>query len=134
MTRRLLLVLLILAGALAAQRRVDPKNTYHRILVVVPVAGTGTDQDPFRPKYAPWPHPEVAGPADIIGYVAVPSDDHKHFVVEFAAKDRAAFAAILKDQSVVVFEKGISASADIEAALKVYKKDFDLSKFGVVLP
>src|SRR5436190_262087 len=47
--------LLLLAGLSFSQHRVDPKNTYPRIVAVVPIVGKGTPTDPKRPQYAPWP-------------------------------------------------------------------------------
>ncbi|MBZ5578344.1 MAG: hypothetical protein LAP40_17405 [Acidobacteriia bacterium] len=54
--------------------------------------------------------------------------------MEFVARNCAAFQTILNDKTITVFEKGRSARADIEAALKLQRKDFDLDKFGMVMP
>ena len=62
------------------------------------------------------------------------SDDGRFALVEFVARDRSAFQAILNDKTVTVFEKGRSKKADIEKALKLFKKDFDLDQFGTVMP
>ena len=133
----LVCLLALTASAAFAQRRVDPRNTYHRILVVVPYVGSGTATDPIRPKYAPWP-PRPAGTVpsrtDIIGYMQVASDDKKFALVEFVAQDMAAFAAILNDGQLKVFEKGKNTKNDIEGELKKFKKDFSLDSFGVVMP
>ena len=48
-------IVLIFAPESAAQRRVDPKFTYQRVIAVVPFVGQGTASDPRRPQYAPWP-------------------------------------------------------------------------------
>jgi hypothetical protein len=50
------------------------------------------------------------------------------------ARDREAFAAIFKDKSVKVFEKGKDKKEDIDKELKKFKKDFDIEKFGAVRP
>jgi hypothetical protein len=50
------------------------------------------------------------------------------------ARDRAAFQAIFNDKTIKFFEKGKSKKQDIETELKKYKKDFDLNKFGTVVP
>ena len=55
MGQRLLYGLLALTLVVCAQRRVDPKNSYNRVIAVVPLTGSGTPVDPKRPKYAPWP-------------------------------------------------------------------------------
>src|SRR5690349_24951539 len=55
MRRKLWTGFLVLAGVVCAQHRVDPRNTYNRIICVVPLTGSGTPADPRRPKYTPWP-------------------------------------------------------------------------------
>jgi hypothetical protein len=62
------------------------------------------------------------------------SDDGKSALVEFVARDMSAFTAILGDKSIKVFVKGKDKKGDIEAELKKYKKDFDLNRFGLVMP
>jgi hypothetical protein len=37
------------------QQRVDPTMTYHRVLAIVPLVGSGTSADPVRPMFAPTP-------------------------------------------------------------------------------
>ena len=59
MTKRMLAGLLLIAALGSGQRKVDPKNTYARIICVVPIIGTGTANDPRRPQYAPWPPPSA---------------------------------------------------------------------------
>lgn len=54
--------------------------------------------------------------------------------MEFVAQDRAAFQAIFNDKSITVFEKGKDKKDDIEAAIRKYRKDFNLDLFGVVMP
>ena len=124
-----------MAASLLGQRRVDPKNTYVRIICVVPITGTGTAADPRRPQYAPAvaAAPNLATPG-IIGFMHQTSDDGKFALVEYVAKSQAAFAPILSDKQIKVFVKGKDKKSDIEAELKKYKKDFDLNKFGLVMP
>jgi hypothetical protein len=71
---------------------------------------------------------------DIISFSHLVSDDGKFAIVEFVARDGAAFAAIFNDHSLRVFEKGVHKKDDIEAELKKFKKDFSLDKFGMVMP
>lgn len=47
-SRRVTLILLILCAALPAQRRVDPRNLYHRVVGVLHLTGSGTAADPLR--------------------------------------------------------------------------------------
>jgi hypothetical protein len=88
MTQHLLTGLLMLAGVVCAQRSVDPRNTYHRVIAVVPMIGSGTPTDPLRPKYAPAPGSST--PSGIVGFTQVPTDDGKAAIVEFVARTRAA--------------------------------------------
>jgi hypothetical protein len=133
MCQKITFGLLVLAAVVSAQHRVDPRNTYYRVIAVVPLsAGSGTPDDPKRPQYAPWP--PSRSQTGIIAYSQQLSDDGKLALVEFVARDRAAFQAIFNDKTIKFFEKGKSKRQDIETELKKYKKDFDLNKFGTVVP
>jgi hypothetical protein len=132
MTLRLFAGLLILAAATPAQRRVDPRNAYQRIICIVPLVGNGTADDPKRPQYAPWPVSQ--DPKGIIAYYFLPSDEGKTAIVEFVARDRAAFQPLLNDANVRVFEKGRTPRKDLAPALKQFRKDLDFDKFGMVMP
>lgn len=134
MPKRPLLALLVLPALLCAQHRVDPRNTYTRVICVVPLVGKGTPADPRRPQYAPWPPAAVPSRTGIIAWSHQLSDDKKYALVEFVARDRSAFQAILNDSQITVFEKGKDKKDDIEKELKKYKQDFDFTKFGTVLP
>ena len=147
MVQRLLVTTLLLSFALTAQRRVDPRNTYHRVICVVPLVGSGSSgSDPKRPEYAPWPiSPPVlqtnqaATPNNpphpgIVAFSYVTSDDGKYAIVEFVAYSRSAFQAILADHTIPVFEKGTASKATIEAAVQKYRKAFSLDQFGTVMP
>jgi hypothetical protein len=123
---------LALVSVVCAQHRVDPRNTYNRVIGVVPIIGSGTPADPKRPKYAPWPPSQ--DPNGIIAFTFQHSDDGQSAVFEFVARNRAAFQAIFNDKSVLVFEKGKSVKGDVETALRKHRKDFDLDKFGTVMP
>ena len=113
-----------------AQYRVDPRNMYERLYVVVPITGKGTKQDPKRPLYAPVP--EQMKPASRTGIIAFqfqPSDDGKFALAEFVAVDRTAFKTILADPTLRAFQKGKDKREAIEAEFKKYKKDFDFNHF-----
>jgi hypothetical protein len=134
MGQRLVCGLLVLAAVVCAQRRVDPKFRYNRVIAVVPfVGGKGTPADPKRPQYVPWP-PSTKDPNGILGFTYVPSDDGRFAIVEFVARNRAAFQNLFNDKTIQVFEEGLLTKADLEVALKQYRKDFDLNKFGMVMP
>ena len=121
---------------LFAQHKVDPGNTYHRLLCIVPIVGSGTFEDPRRPKYAPIPrHMDPTSRTGIIAYAHQESDDGKFAIVEFVAADRAAFKEILEDldPNVKTFAKGQANRADIEAEFKKLKKNFTLDSLRVVV-
>jgi hypothetical protein len=83
--------------------------------------------------YAPVPRAGAPlSPDAIIAFSWQPSDDGKSAIVEFVARDRAAFAQILADPQLTgkVFERGKAARADIERELKKHRKDLDLDKFA----
>jgi hypothetical protein len=132
MRLRLLVALVLLSSIALAQRAVDPKFTYHRVICVVPLVGSGTAEDPKRPKYAPLPDAQV--PNDIIGFTYLPTDDGASAVVEFVARTRAGLQFLFDDQSIKPFELGRVAKDDIESAIRQQRKDFDLNKFGLVMP
>jgi len=120
------------AAAASAQHSVDPRNTYHRVICVVPLVGAGTAQDPRRPLYAP--SLASASPDGVIAFTQVPTDDGKSAIVEFVAKSRKALQTILADTTITTFEKGTQSASAIETALKRFKQDFNLVKFEVVMP
>ncbi len=122
MSQRLLIGVLAVACLLCAQRRVDLRNSYHRIICVVPLTGTGTAADPKRPKYAPWPVSQNAG--GIIAFYFEPTDDGKSAVTEFVAQNPAAFQSLLNDKTVEVFEKGVASQSAIEAAIQTGSQGF----------
>jgi len=136
--------LLAASAVLSAQPRVSPRNTYERVMAIVPMIGSGTVEDPKRPMYAPAPHPSTgatagttaAAPTGILGFTYELSDDGKFALVEFVARDRSAFQNILADaavpaSSVQAFTKGVNQQAAVEAAFKLLKKNFDFNHFGV---
>jgi hypothetical protein len=131
---RFLAGLLLFVCLAPAQQRVDPQNLYQRVICVVPIVGKGTPDDPKRPQYAPWPPAPADARSGIIAWSFQPSDDGKYALAEFVARDRSAFQAILSDKQLKVFEKGKDKKDDLEKELKKFRKDFDLTSFGTVLP
>ena len=97
------------------------------------MTGLGTFEDPKRPLHAPAPSALRAAGASrsgILGYSYVVSDDGLLALVEFVARDRAAFQEILANPAVKAFVKGKDKREDVEAEFKKFKKDFDFTKFG----
>src|SRR5216684_724865 len=130
---------LLIAPLPGQQHRVDPRNMYERILTIVPMTGSGSFDNPIRPMYTPLPSDFRAAAVSrthtgILGFTFVLSDDGQHALVEFVAKDRAAFQQILADTTIKSFLKGRDTRADIETEFKKYKKDFDFTHFGVRMP
>jgi len=135
--RALVAVVCLIASAsiASAQQRVSPLNMYERVLAIVPVTGTGTVQDPVLPTYAPVPSPTSAPSlTGILAYTHVLSDDGKFALVEFVARDRSAFSAILADTTIQVWLKGRDSRAAAIAAFQKHKANFDFSHFGVRIP
>ena len=149
-----LVCLFALAALVQAQQPVDPRNSYERILVILPIIGSGTAADPQRPMLIPAPGsatPNIlnitptapANPAPvtatppyppnlILGYTWVPSDDGKFALTEIVMRDRSAFASIAASPGVpAAFVKGVNTLSDIQTAFQQYKKNFDPTKFGV---
>jgi hypothetical protein len=129
--------------------QVDPLNTYHRVIAIVPYVGSGKAGDPKHPKYAPTPSATTAnaftseaatptGPASsanphsgIIAFTHVPSDDGTMAIVEFVSTDRASLMPILSDKSIQSFEKGVVAPSAILQVVQGFKKNFTLDHFGM---
>jgi hypothetical protein len=112
------------------QQRVDPTMTYHRVLAIVPVTGSGTSIDPVRPMFAPAPS-AVPSHTGIIAYQHQLSDDGTLSLVEFVAVDRSAFAALFAstDARVQYFEVGKSTQAEIQTAFQQKKASFSFATF-----
>ena len=126
---------LLAGGSAFAQPRVDPRNMYERVLAIVPLVGAGTAADPKRPMYAPAASAmNPTSRTGILGFTYVLSDNGRLALVEYVARDRSAFSAILADKSVQAFVKGVNQRPEIEAAFKALKKDFDFDHFGVRMP
>ena len=125
-------------SSLFAQQRRDARETHYRILAVVPLIGTGTKTDPIRPAYVPTPPQgnEKLDPNGILAFTFLLTDDGKHALVEFVARNPVAFNQIKADTraDVKVFDKGKTKREDIEKEFKKYKKDFDLDRMMVRLP
>jgi hypothetical protein len=121
-TQRLLVGLLALAAVVCAQRRVAPEHLSERLLCVVPMVGAGTPEDPKRPLFAPWPATAETKSA-ILSYSQQVSDDGAYAIVEFVARDKAAFKAIASDARVKVIEREGRKDEDIEQELRRYKHD-----------
>lgn len=119
------------------QRRVDDRNLGERIILIVPIVGAGTVDDPKRPLFVPTQADREVARASkeplITSYSVVLSDDRKYALVELVADDRKALEAVLKETRSDVkrfdIQKGKAKKEDIELEFRKYKKDFDFGKF-----
>jgi hypothetical protein len=109
---------------------VDPRLTYQRLICVVPMTGTGTADDPRRPKYVPAePSRDRTG---ILAWNSIATFDGAFAIVEFVAADQSAFRDILADKSIKVFRRGKNLRDEIEVELKKWRGDIDFEKFFTV--
>ena len=143
---RLLLGGIAIVWGLWGQQRLDSRLMGERLLLVVPMVGAGTAEDPVRPMLAPITEaPETAGqtpaagtspklPAEvkILSWRYEASDDGKTALLELVAKDRTALDAIkaLNRSDVKIFVVGKATKAEIEAEFRKVKPGFDAGKFG----
>ncbi len=126
-----LLAALVTCSCFAADRRVDPRTTFHRVFAIVSMTGSGTFSDPRRPLHAPLPS-EVGPKTGLMAFTFQPSDDGNFALVEIVAHDRSALAEVLNDRTIQTFEVGQATPAQIEIAFRKYRKDFHFSQFDAV--
>jgi hypothetical protein len=156
-----LLLLLLVSLPAWPQRAVDAANSYHRVICVVPLIGSGTSDDPKRPMFAPTPSQLGRGKSGILAYYNEISDDGQSAIVVFVAVDRASLQAILTTTapSVQVFDisnpsptststavaahaaspsapttgntSGAAAVAAATTALTAVRKDFNWNRFAL---
>jgi hypothetical protein len=99
------------------------------------MVGAGTSEDPRRPAYAPLPTgaPSADG---IIAFSYQESDDGQFALVEFVARNRAAFKELQADNNpaIKVFFKGQDKLSDIIAAFQKLKRNMDVESLRAVAP
>jgi hypothetical protein len=119
----------------APQKRANFRNSYERLICIVPMVGSGTSDDPRRPLFAPSPRDAASDPSQpgIVAFGFVESDDGRFAIVELVARDPSAFKAILEDKrsDIRVFRKGLAKRLDIEAEFRKYKRDFALDELDL---
>lgn len=123
-------------SAMFAQHRVDPSNSYHRVIGIVPMVGSGTWDDPKRPMFAPHASQIGRERSGILAYYHELTDDGTAAIVVFVAADRSAFQSILSsnDHRVQIFQPEKHSQQEVENALKAVRKDFDWRRFAVRVP
>lgn len=122
----------------------DPTTSYQRVICVVPMVGAGTLDDPKRPLFAPVsslaaaeeakPSKGFAEPAAIIAYHSVVTDSGNEAIVEFVARDRAAFAPLFEAKNhnlIQLFDRAHLKHEDVLQELRKVKKNFDFSMLRV---
>ena len=148
-----LLSFFVCGSALLAQQKVDPRNRYERLILIVPMIGSGTYEDPRRPAYVPTEAEQAQTPPGQgwLGYSSIVSDDGQWALVELVAADRKVFATILADakgtlaewespipttlrSDFKVFQKGTVLQTTIERAFRKFKPNFTLDLLEVDVP
>jgi len=123
----------LMTGGRSYRHSVSARNRYHRIICVVPLVGAGTALDPKRPKYTPIDVNQAPSLKGIIAFQQIPTDDKNFAIVELVAADINVLSPILNDKSLRVFQRGLHSRAVIEQEIKLVRKDFDLTQFGMVV-
>ncbi len=135
--------LLVAVGSAFAQHRVDPGSMYARVYAIVPMTGSGTWDDPKRPMFAPIPQQMTPGSrTGIIAFNQVESDDGNFALIEIVTANRSELASvtgpILAQLSTVpglqLFDRSTTPAATVQSAFQLLKKNFDITKFRVVVP
>jgi hypothetical protein len=133
--------LLVAAGSAFAQHRVDPGSMYARVYAIVPMVGSGTWDDPMRPMFAPVPHQTTPGSrTGIIAFNHVESDDGKFALIEIVAANRVELSKIRAQISAAavpglqLFDRSTTSAVSVQSAFRLLKKNFDITKFQVVVP
>jgi hypothetical protein len=128
----LLVTVCLLVPSLSYTAPPDHAVIYPRLICIVPMIGTGSMQDPYRPLFAPslQARQESMEPFDessqIIAFQSVPSDDGKTAIVILVARSYSAFAPIMKDSRVVrYFERDRWKGDDLIRELQKYRKNFE---------
>jgi hypothetical protein len=124
-----------------AQHRVDAGSMYSRIYAIVPMVGSGTWDDPKHPMFAPLPQQMTPGNrTGIIAFNHVESDDGTFALIEIVTANRSQLALITGPmtaaavQGLQIFDRSATSAATVQSAFQQYKKNFDISKFRVVVP
>jgi len=138
---RTLLCALTVVLCLNAASQPGGNLKFQRVIATVPLIGSGTADDPYRPKFCPslaelaaaaangQPLPRLACSSEV-------GDDGKTAIVEFTALDGQALRAIRQSKApgVTVYELNAISPAALETALKAVKASFSLDRFHGLSP
>jgi hypothetical protein len=133
---RTLLCALTVGLCLNAASQPGGNLKFQRVIAIVPLIGSGTSDDPYRPMFCPsasdlaaatanrQPLPRIACSSEV-------GDDGKTAIVEFTAMDGHALRAIRQSKvpGVTIYELDAISPAALEAALKAVKASFSLDRF-----
>lgn len=103
-----------------------------RMIVVVPMVGAGTAEDPRRPMGMPAGDAKQESP---VGYRYVVSDSGRLAIVAITAPSRKHLDSVLTGYGALAeaFNPLNHERATVEKALKLIRRDFDLDSFlGVI--
>lgn len=118
---------LCLAASGLCQSRVSPEHRGERAMLVVPITGSGSWDDPRRPAFDSL----TTTPGGLLEWSWIPSDDGAYAIVTVAAKHRAALTPLLNDRRVVAkVEHGKGNRQQAEAAIRAYKKNYRFDRAG----
>jgi hypothetical protein len=135
--------LLVAVGPAFSQHSVDPSAMYARAYAIVPMIGSGTWNDPMRPMFAPAQQQMIPGSrTGIIAFNQVQSDDGNFALVEIVAANAQQLALITNQMTAQLstatgfqlFNRSTTSAATVQTAFQSLKKNFDITKFRVVVP
>jgi hypothetical protein len=124
---------------------IDLGQTYERAIVLSPLTGRGTYDDPLRPAVIPArlkrdekERAEAKGADVILGYAWMPADDGKTAIVEIVVRDAEAMAEFRRSLAGVaqsrVFERAKDSPGLIDTEVKKVKRDFDRKQLRAFVP
>ena len=121
----------------AAPARTNPYEAGEHLIAVVPMVGSGTNDDPKRPMFALASKDIASAMAnhqapEILQSHFIMADDGVHAIVEFVAPNRAALKQILAAASagtITVYDPLQTSAAALTTALQKIKAGFNFYQF-----
>ncbi|MCX6633452.1 MAG: hypothetical protein NTW28_38140 [Candidatus Solibacter sp.] len=121
------LLLTVLPGLVQAQGRVVGDGWAERLVVVVPMTGKGTYDDPRRPDLGTLEAKDTA----LTGWRYELSDDGKNAIVLLSGAHLGQARAVTAKASLAhatVYERGRHSKEEIETEMRKFRKDFSLER------
>ncbi len=117
----------LLSIPLFAQPKTGVRPTGERVILVVPVTGTGTYSDPRRPALTPTAA-EIGDKSKGLHFSWVASDDGRLAIVDLSARSMSVLARFRTDsRASSVFERGKHKREDVERELQKLRKDYKVN-------